>query len=460
LPIPADPTAPRHAPPPAGPARTPRATLLAYAAPALPLAIMGLPLAVYLPDFWAGAMGLGLGVVGLALAAGRLLDVLADPLIGRLSDRLHGRCGRRKPFIALGLPVAGIGGLTLFFPPAGVGWLHLLLANAALMLGWSLLSLPYQAWGAELSPDYGERTRIASWRESGTLLGVLASLVLPAALGRSASGPTLHLLAALSVALALPAVLLLLVAVREPPPRPAAVQARQGLRETLRLAAANAPFRRLLAAWLVNGVANGLPAVLFLLLCRHLLHAPQAAGRLLLAYFLAGLAGIPFWTWLARRIGKHRAWACAMLFSCAWFIAVPLLRAGDVGWFLAICLGSGAGLGADLALPPAMQADVVDLDEARGGSAQAGLFFAAWTMAQKAGNALAAGIAFPLLGLAGFRMEGGNGAAAMAMLIGLYCVLPVALKLGAVALIWHFPIDAAAQAALRQSLAARRLVTS
>lgn len=449
--------APRRAPPAANPARTPRATLLAYAAPALPLSVMGLPLAVYLPDFWAGAMGLGLGVVGLVLAAGRLLDVIADPLIGRLSDRSRSRFGRRKPFIALGLPIAGLGGVALFFPPAGAGALHLLLANAALMLGWSLLSLPYQAWGAELSTDYGERTRIASWRESGTLLGVLASLVLPAALGRSAAGPTLHLLAGLSFACALPAVLLLLATVREPrqPRRQSA-----GLRATLHLAAANAPFRRLLAAWLVNGVANGLPAVLFLLLCRHLLHAPQAAGRLLLAYFLAGLAGIPFWTWLARRIGKHRAWAFAMLFSCAWFIAVPLLRAGDIGAFLAICLGSGAGLGADLALPPAMQADVVDLDEARGGAAQAGLFFAAWTMAQKAGNALAAGIAFPLLGLAGFRMAGGNGTTAMAMLIGLYCVLPVALKLGAVALIWHFPIDAAAQAALRASLAARRSAPS
>jgi Na+/melibiose symporter-like transporter len=124
--------------------------------------------------------------------------------------------------------------------------------------------------------------------------------------------------------------------------------------------------------------------------------------------------------------------------------------------FLLVCLGTGAGLGADLALPPSMQADVIDLDTLNHGEARAGLFFAAWTMAQKAGNALSAGIAFGLLDLAGFSAEGENGVVQIGALVALYCLLPVALKLGAVALVWNFPIDAREQARIRDALAARQ----
>jgi Na+/melibiose symporter-like transporter len=418
------------------------------------LAIIGLPLTVLLPTFWAVDMHLGLSSVGFVLAAGRLLDVVSDPLIGRMSDGGRGRFGRRKPFIVAGLPVALIGAWGLFFPAPGAGLLQLLLCNTLLMLGWSLIALPYQAMGAELSDDYAERTRITGWRETFTIVGILASAIIPAVLGLSDPRASLHVLATITFVLAVPAIGLLLFIVPEPVRRPAETVAWQ---QAVRTIAANRPFRRLLLAWLINGVANGLPATLFLLLVGRFLDAPAASGPLLLAYFLAGLAGIPVWSWLARRIGKHRAWAWAMLWSCAWFAFVPVLGAHDVLGFLVICIGSGSGLGADLALPPAMQADVVDLDEAESGEQRAGQFFAAWTMAQKAGNALAAGVAFPLLGLAGFHTEAGaNTGVAMAALIGLYCILPIILKLGAIALVWGFPIDAAEQLRLRQAIAARR----
>jgi GPH family glycoside/pentoside/hexuronide:cation symporter len=431
----------------------PTSTLLAYAAPAVPLALLGLPLTVYLPAFWAAEMGLGLAVVGAVLAAVRLLDVVTDPLAGRWSDTLTSRFGRRKPFIAASLPVAGIGIAGLFFPPEGAGPLWLFAFAALVTLGWTLLALPYQAWGAELSDDYAERTRITAWREAGTIIGIVLSAALPAVLGITGAGATLHLLAALTLALALPLVLLMLRAVPEQPrpPRPVA-----GLADALRTAWGNAPFRRLLLAWLVNGVANGLPAALFLLLCAHVLRAPEAAGPLLLAYFLAGVAGLPLWSAAARRWGKHRAWCLAMLWACAAFAFVPLLGPGAVIPFAIISVASGLGLGADLALPPAMQADVVDLDELRSGEQRAGLFFAAWTMAHKAGQALAVGIAFPLLAWAGFDAQGGdNTPQALAALLALYCGAPIALKLAAVALMWNFPLGAAAQAEIRARIAAR-----
>lgn len=274
------------------------------------------------------------------------------------------------------------------------------------------------------------------------------------------SGRILRVLAIVALCIAVPSVLALLAVLPEPLRHARTVSAepfggpRIGL-AGLRSIAANKPFRRLLAAWLINGVANGLPAALFLLLCRHLLREPAIAGPALLAYFVAGIAFMPLWTRLAGRIGKHRAWSAAMIWSCAAFAPVLLLGPGDGGAFIAICIASGAGLGADLALPPAMQADVIDLDLLTTGRQRAGLFFAAWTMAQKAGNAFAAGIGLGLLDLTGFSATGANGPAQILALAMLYCLLPIALKLGAIALVWRFPIDRAEQARIRDAIDGR-----
>lgn len=431
-----------------------RRSLALYAAPALPLALLGLPLTVMLPLFWAGPMGLPLANVGATLTAVRLLDTVFDPLVGRVSDRLRIGFGRRKSVIAAALPIAALGVLGLFFPPRGAaaGWLFLFYGLTT--WGWTMISLPYWSWGAELSRDYAERARITLWREAGTMLGILLSAA--ALLGPGGPAGGLHLLAGLAIGLGAPAWAAALALVPEAAPRgpPAAM----GLGPALRMAGANRPFRRLLGAWAVNGLANGMTAALFLLVCAQALRAPMASGPLLLAYFIAAVAGVPLWGLMARRIGKHRAWAAALLWAAGAFAFVPLLAPHDVGRFMLISIATGAALGADFALPPAIQADVLDLDEWESGEARAGLFFAAWTMAQKAGNALAVGIAFPVLGLVGFRAEGPNGAAQIATLIALYCVIPILLKLLTAGLMWDFPLDAAAQARLRHAIARRAAV--
>jgi Na+/melibiose symporter-like transporter len=212
-------------------------------------------------------------------------------------------------------------------------------------------------------------------------------------------------------------------------------------REGLTLLRANRPFLRLLLAYLLNGIANGLPATLFLLFVGHVLEATEASGWLLLLYFAAGIAGLPLWLRLARRIGKHRAWSLSMLWAALVFAWVPLLGNGDVAAFAFICVLSGLSLGVDMALPASMQADVVDVDRARGGGERAGLFFGLWGMTTKLALALAVGLAFPLLDVTGFDAEGGNSPEALTTLALLYALVPVGIKLLAVGLIWRFPLD-------------------
>lgn len=426
--------------------------LAIYAAPALPLGMLGLPLLVILPNFWAGPMGMNLATVGLVLTAVRVLDVVVDPTVGRLSDLSRSRFGRRKPFIAFAIPIAVAGAIGLFFPPHGAGAAWLFVFNALITWGWTILSLPYWAWGAELSDDYVERQRVTSFRESGTILGILISAIAPVALGITGAAGEAHLLTILTIGLAAPLVVAALILVPDRLPAKPLVEM-AGLRAALRVAAGNAPFRRLIATWLINGLANGLPAALFIMVCAQFLHDEKAQGILLLVYFAAGVVSVPFWLWLAKRTAKHTAWIVSLLVSAFAFSFVPLVPHIGLWFFALISLFTGAGLGADFTIPPAIQADVVDVDEARSGERRAGLFFAASTMAQKAGNALAVGIAYPLLQLAGFSTHHANSHVAIAALLVMYCGVPSLLKLVCALLLRGFPLDAAAQARLRAEIA-------
>ena len=219
---------------------------------------------------------------------------------------------------------------------------------------------------------------------------------------------------------------------------------------------ANGPFKRLLAAYVVNGAANALPAVLFLFFATRVLGTDdETAGLFIAVYFLSAVLATPFWAWAARRWSKHRVWGWAMIYACLIFAAVLTLRTGDVVAFGIVSVLTGFAFGADVTLPPAMQADVVDVDTAASGEQRTGLYFAFWSVATKAASAVAGGAGLYVLGAAGFQETGQSAPDALWTLTLLYAAAPIVLKLIAVALIWRFPLDAAAQAALRTKIEAR-----
>ena len=74
---------------------------------------------------------------------------------------------------------------------------------------------------------------------------------------------------------------------------------------------------------------------------------------------------------------------------------------GDVAGYTAVCVASGMALGADLAVPSALLAGVIQ--QAGHGGQREGAYFGWWNFATKLNLALAAGVALPLLGLFGYR---------------------------------------------------------
>ena len=426
--------------------------LAVYGLPGLPLAAVMLPLFVYLPTFYAEDLGLGFALVGSLLLVARLTDVVTDPLVGALSDRFEWPLGRRRSWMLFGVPLLLVAAHRLFLPPEEVSGFYLLGWTVAVYLGATMVQLPYSAWGAEISSDYNERSRISAAREGFVVAGTLLAAGLPALL--AADHRTAMALIGWGLLGALPLAVGLAVAVV--PEGRAQRGKRLGWRQGTRVLYRNRPFRRLLTAYFLNSIANGLPATLFLLYVNHTLQAASWAGPLLFVYFACGVASIPLWIRLSARWGKHRAWIAAMVLGTGVFALVPLLGPGDVWWFLAICVVTGMALGADLTLPASMQADVVDLDTLKSGRQRTGIYFALWGIATKLALALAVGIAFPLLELAGFEAdaETQSGTALLALVL-LYSVVPAAFKLGAIALFAGYPITADRQQRIRRLIAAR-----
>lgn len=395
---------------------------LAYGLLGLPLAFVALPLYVLLPNHYAREFGMPLATLGSVLLAARLFDAFTDPLLGRLSDCLFGRSVRAVLGVgAMSAAVLALGLTSLFFPlvrgaDALVAWA--LVALLITYTAYSQLSIAHQSWGARLGGDELQRGRIVAWREGAALVGVVLASVLPALLG---------LPVMLSV---FTAALLLGWWCWARAPRPVRQDAgvyRPSQHTSLWRPWGRPAFRRLLAVFMLNGIASAIPATLVLFFIQDRLQAPPAQEPMFLAaYFVCAALSIPLWLRAVARWGLARTWLAGMLLAIAVFVWTAFLGAGDVVPFLVVCALSGVALGTDLALPSALLAGVI---AAEGDSGQhEGAYFGWWNFATKLNLALAAGLALPLLGWWGYT-PGTRSEEGLQTLGWAYAVLPCVLKL-------------------------------
>ena len=397
---------------------------LGYGALGLPLAFVALPLYVVLPNHYATEFGVPLVTLGALLLGARLLDAVADPWIGRLTDGLLGRGFRRTWWVvAVASIVLAVGFAALFFPlvrsPAALLiWCAGTLAVT--YLSYSVVTVIHQSWGARLGGDAPQRARVVAWREGLALAGVLVASVLPSVAG-------------LAVTAAVFAILLLIgVLFLRGAPRPAPDQGAASV-VPMSLPFTTSAFRRLLAVYLVNGIASAVPATLVLFFIRDRLQAPTYEPLFLASYFAAGALSIPLWVRTVKWVGLDRAWLAGMGLAIVVFVWASLLGPGDITAFAIVCALSGVALGADLALPTAILAGVI---QQAGHDEQAeGAYFGWWNFATKLNLALAAGVALPALAAFGYE-PGSRSPQALGALTAAYCLLPCLLKLGAATLLY------------------------
>ncbi len=186
---------------------------------------------------------------------------------------------------------------------------------------------------------------------------------------------------------------------------------------------------------LVNAAPVAVTSTLFLFFVDARLDAPEMAGPLLLLFFLSAAAAAPLWARVAVRIGSKPALLSGMALSILAFGGAATLGAGDVGAFALVCAASGAALGADMTLLPAIFAR--RMARVAPEAAQA---FGLWSFVSKLSLALAAAVLLPILDGAGFRPGRPAGDEALMVLAALYALLPCVLKLLAAGLLAALPL--------------------
>jgi Na+/melibiose symporter-like transporter len=338
--------------------------------------------------------------------------------------------------------------------------LYLFVWISALYLGFTLVDLPYRAWGAELSSDYDERSRITGWREAfgygGTLLALLIPLVMSLVFDLPGADNALFGVAAVVVILlplfAIPA----LAWVREVPVRVASVE-RVPWRRGLKIVWSNGPYRRLVISLVFLVAAVSMTASLSFFFVGSVMQGSfDNYAFFILAYYVSSTAAIPIWLAISRRLGKHRTVVLGIVWLSLWSSFIPLLGPDDYALFFVIMMLKGSAVGALVFLPASMAADVVDLDTLRTGEQRTGLYFSLWGMVNK--GAVALGVFLATNGVAWFGFDPSsdeNTATAKLAVACLYSIVPAILACVALPLLWNYPLTKERQQRMRGHIARR-----
>ncbi len=434
--------------------------ILLYALPSLPYSLAYMPVVNFIPSFYSTELGVSLAVVGFAIFGTRLFDIATDPMIGVLSDRSRSRFGRRKIFIAAGIPLLMLAVWMLFVPGEAASGRYLFVWFFVLYFAYTLIDIPYRSWGAELSKDYDDRSRIKAWRGGFEMAGTLTALTVAMILGwlgYSGTATTMLALALLFLIFQPLSFGLTLWRLPEPPPEHSEAEVFTW-KERLQVFAGNRAMIRLSVGFTALLMALVIAASLNLIFMTQVIGRPEAFAPALFIQNIIGIAAIPIWLRVAERFGKHRAFAATVPIIIMILASFFLLEEGDVVPAVTLIALQGVGLGAWFFLAPAMLADVVDVDESQTGEERTGLYFSVFGMINKAGVALGVLVGTSLPALVGFQPS--DLVHTEEALLGFRLVYSFAgapLALLAFFMFWNYPVTREVQRGLREQIDARRI---
>ncbi|HEY0052626.1 MAG TPA: MFS transporter, partial [Caulobacteraceae bacterium] len=405
--------------------------------------------------FFSESLGIPLAVVSALFFVARILDIGADPFIGMWMDKTRTRWGRFKPWIVAGGLLLMICTYMTFLPPRGAGLAYAAVALIGVYVAFSVVVLAQTSWAAVLSTNYDERSRVYGWWQFGNVVGILLVLLLPVIV-QARGGTEAQGVAAMGLFIVVLLPLTIAVAVKLVPEPRVIGECHASLKDYFAFFKL-ASVRRLMLTDLLYGLAPGITGVLALFYFTAVKGMSGAQANILIfAYFSAGLAGAPLWSWAALRLGKHRALAVAGLVYATAYLGVWAAPAGSFPMAVASMLLVGLPFPAAQILIRAMMADIGDEERLESGEDRSAMLFALMTLTNKVGTALSTIVLLPLA-WAGFSgaAGGGNPPLALGVLGGLFVILPMLLLVVSSLIIRRFPIDQARQVEVRELLAAR-----
>jgi GPH family glycoside/pentoside/hexuronide:cation symporter len=410
---------------------------------------MAIPIVIHLTIFYSDEILVPLGFIALIKALARAFDALTDPIMGWITDRTRSRWGRRRPWMLVGAPLAGLSFIALFAPPASLSpetaMVWFALAYVLYYLFHTIYEIPHGGLGAELTLDYHERNVLFGWRAPFLVAGTMVASTLPplliGALGGARAGYT-----AFAIVFAIVLTVLyvnLVVQVRE---RRDFVERRPnplvpGVRRVMR----NRAFRVLLAVYVTGSVTGAIPGLMMPYFTKYVLQPDDAdrwLGIFLFVYFGAGFLCLPIWIWLARRLGKKTTWLVSFLPGLSGALMLFFLSGpGDLLLTAAILLWAGSAFSAGMFLGPSMQADVIDYDELYTGRRREAQYNGLWSVMSKFTVIPSMAVPLAILSSYGYAPNVPQSEAVQTAIRAIFGIAPAVTSAIAFLIALRFPID-------------------
>ena len=468
-------------------------TIVNYSLMYWPISMALLPVGVYVQPHYA-ELGISLYAMSAIIFFARLSDVFTDPLIGILSDKTKSPIGRRKPWLVVGTPLMMVSVYMLFLPGDEPTLLYFGFWSVMMYLAFTIVDLPYYAWGSELSTDYDERTKVTTRREQFHFIGTVSAVTIPLVAATAIyidntsfstveafltsfsddfrdvmasragnPGAILEWLA-LFIIFALPLSVGIACFFVHEPDQIVIPRKKPSIRDSFTVVKRNGPFIRLIICYTFSVTGAAMTGALSYFFVKHVIQAGELYPIYLLVYYLASVLGLPLWMRLSERVGKHRAFIASIVWFCIWAAMIPFIPPGWFSVFLIVMVFKGSAVGALLAMPASMAADAVDIDSARTGQQRAGLYFSVWGMTKKGGTALGGALGLAAVQFFGFDPQAdpllggssmGNSESALLSLTLLYAIIPAGFKVIALPFIWGYPLTEHRQVRIRERIERR-----
>jgi glycoside/pentoside/hexuronide:cation symporter, GPH family len=442
------------------PRTVPLRTKVFYGLGELGLSLQTESLNRFLMFFYTDTLRLSPTAVGLMILLSKGWDAITDPAMGYVSDTTRSRWGRRRPYVLLGALPMGVCYYLLFspplLPPQSLLW-YMLGLSLALYTCFSVFTVPYYAWGAELARNYHDRTAVVQVRALLGLVGGVAGASLPMLIvGRYTDPRTGFTAMALAIGAVIAASTLLPGVTlrdrgRDRLPDASLAHFLGGLRHTF----ANRDFCIIFVTFCLMTVSAAMGTAIQLVVVKYRLQMYDWFPLFALVFGISLALSFPVWMGLSRRVGKSRALQMGLLLGCIVPLGWVVVQPGQAGAMIVFMIVAGAASGS-LTLAASQAIDVVDFDELHTGEQRAGAYFGIWAFGLKLATAVGMFFGGALLDAVGYVPDATQDPATLWWLVMLVGPLQSVVTLFGLLIFRRIRFDAADVERVQAALEARR----
>ncbi|UJH67525.1 MFS transporter [Allomuricauda sp. SCSIO 65647] len=416
----------------------------------------------------------------------RIFDSITDPIMGFISDNTKSKWGRRKQYVLIGGLIMGIAFIFMWQLYAEdtlqYNFWYFFLWSIIFYLGLTFFSVPYVAMGYEMSDDFHERTdimAIAQW--IGQWAWVIAPWFWVIMYDQDWFPSADVAVRELAIWVAIPCAICALV--------PAIfIKSKSTLNENYEpLNSANignsvkkiiksfkeafmiSQFRKIcIATFLIFNAFNTVAALTFFVVVYKLFNGDADASGIWVSLFgCLGALGttfivIPTVTWMAKAMGKKKAFMVSQGISVVGYIMLYFLFVPGKPWMYIIGLPFFSfGIGSLFTIMMSMTADVIDIDELNSGKRREGIFGAIYWWMVKVGFAIAGALSGLIIAIVGFNPDLATTGQQSAVdgLLAFFCFFPMAGTIFAMLVMRKYDVSEKRANEIRAELEKRKAIT-